>query len=328
MKKLRMLCMAAALCLLPGVALAADAPLLIAPNPNAGAAQPAGVVVCSGYGTVEEVGGDYVVVKLEDGAPVQRAQLNITDESAVLDNATGRGVKLADIKKGDRVFACYSDRLTRSIPAQTPLIALFTNVDTSSPGVVWTVEDVAHSNSNAKKLTVDNGDLELTVYTDENIKTGDRIAAWYDAVMMSLPAQAVADRVVVLASVDTAVPTEVAEHAQTPVSAPMVVKVNGAEVKVVVERLHGEPTVPLRAIADALGYTLSWDGAKMAATISKGQLAATATMGSAALVINGDTVDLAAEVYLRNREKMFVPVQMFEKLGCTVKVGEQIEING
>lgn len=331
MKSLRIMCAAAIICMLPAAAFAADDIMLIASNPTDGAAtaQPAGDVTISSFGTVEEVGAGFVTVKMDDGALVARAQLNIGAETVILDSATGESVKLADIKAGERVLAYYSDKLSKSIPAQTELLALFTNAEEATPGVVWTVEEVAHSNSNSKILTVNNGDLLLTVTTDQPIKVGDRVAAWYDTVMMSLPAQAVAERVVVLSSVDTAVPEEVKPGVAVdmPASAPQVVKVNGKTVHAVVERLNGEVCVPLRLIAEELGYTLTWDGNKMAATITKDGVSTEVTMGSDTIVTDGDMAHkLGAGVYLRNREKMMVPVDMFKELGFAVSVGEQVEI--
>lgn len=322
MKKFRILCAAALICLIPGAAMAADTPVLIAANPMTGGAtmpQAGGVQVLSSFGVVEEIGTDYVVVKLDEGASVARVQLNIGEDSVILDNVSGKAVKLADIKAGDRVFAHYSDMLTKSIPAQTEMVALFTNVESSTPGLVWTVESI-----DGNIAVVDNGGLFLTMPEGVTVKAGDRIAAWYENVMMSLPAQAVADRVVVLASVEASVP----EKVEPTVVEPQGVAVNGETVADVVEKVNGEYCVPLRAVAEKLGFELTWDGNRMSATIAKGEQTAQFTMDSDTLVVDGDMAHkLGAPVYLRNKEVMFVPVKALEMLGLTVVVGEQVEIN-
>lgn len=332
MKKFRILCAAAIIGLIPTAAMAADTPMLIAENPmdNIVASMPenAGVEMLSSFGEVEEVASEYVVVKLDEGASVARVQLNITEESAILDNVTAKGIEVLDIKVGDRVFAYFDDKMTKSIPAQSALIALFTNVEDSTPALVWTVEEVAHSNGSSKILTVDNGNLLLTVDTDFDIKAGSRIAAWYETVMMSLPAQAVADRVALLTSVDTAnvEETQLPEQEEV-IYVPNSVKVNGEALDVTVEKVGEQVCVPLRAVAEKLGYKLTWDADRMTANISKDGVTAAAAMGSNTLVVDGDMAyDLGAEIYLQNKQTMFVPVSMFEKLGLAVKVGNELEI--
>lgn len=337
MKKIRFLCAAALLCLLPGVALATDVAVPVATNSldAASAAEPGGAVAAlADFGTVEELGADYVTVKLENGA-VARVQLNITDESAILDNATGKPVKLADVKVGSRVYAYYSEQMTRSIPAQSALYLLLTNVDDTTPAFYWTVEDVAHSNSSNKKLTVNNGDLVITVNTAENITPGSTVAVWYDMVMPSLPAQATASRVVPLISVDHSEAVEDAVPV-TPTSDPKWVAVNGERLHVVVEQLNGQAMIPLRAVAEALGFTVTWDPAAMSAHITNGIVQTRVAMGDktyymqtaipGAVGLTGPQ-DLGAPVYLRNNERMFVPANLFKLLGFDVEIGEQITIN-
>lgn len=339
MKKFRILCAAALICLIPGAAMAADEVMAISEvGGDLVAAMPetAGVQVLSAFGEVEEIGEDYVVVKTDDGAAVARVQLNVTDESAILDNVTGKFVNLTDIKAGERVFAYFDDKLTRSIPAQSALIALFTNVEESTPALVWTVEDVAHSNSSSKILTVDNGGLEITVNTDAAIKAGDRVAAWYDVVMPSLPAQATADRVVVLISSDKAEVAEEKTEEAAPVADPKWVTVNGEKLAVVVEKLNGEAMVPLRAVAEKLGFELTWNPDEMSAHITNGTVQTKVAMGDTtyymqtaiegAVGLTGPQ-DLGAPVYLRNKEVMFVPANLFKLLGFDVEIGEMITIN-
>lgn len=338
MKNFRLLCAAALLCLIPGAAMAADTPVVIASNPLAdGAAQPGGAVAAlADFGTVEEVGADYVVAKLDKGAAVARVQLNITDESAVLDNATGKAVKLADVKLGARVYAYYSEQMTRSIPAQSALYLLLTNVDDTTPAFYWTVEDVAHSNSQNKRLTVNNGDLVITVNTAEKITPGSTVAVWYDMVMPSLPAQATASRVVPLISVDHSKAVEEAVPVDTPMPDPKWVTVNGERLHVVVERLNGQAMIPLRAVAEALGFTVTWNPAEMSAHITNGTVQTKVAMGDktyymqtaipGAVGLTGPQ-NLGAPVYLRHNERMFVPARLFQLLGFDVETGEQITIN-
>lgn len=352
MKK-RILCAAALLSLMPAAAFAADDALLVAAKPvdigNSGdavaAVEPAGAVASlSAYGEVEEVGRDYVVLKLDKGAAVGRVQLNVTDESAIVDNASGEFGKLSDIRVGERVYAYFSERMTRSVPAQSAMALLLTNVEESTPGLLWTVEDVAHYdsgfNGGGTRLTVNHGDLVLTVNdTDESEKIlpGATVVAWYDVVMPSLPAQAVADRVRVLIAVDhsEAVEEAVQDAVQDADTTENIksLTVNGKKLDMAVEYVNGVAMVPLRAVAERLGFVVNWQSEDMSVNLNNGTVQtrvyngvdsyyyATALEG---MVGMSKPEPLGAAMYFRGGWTAYAPAALFELLGASVAVDDGV----
>ena len=252
MRKLRILCAAALICLLPGAALAADA---VQADTAAGAGVTAAdseVVLsrtAAAFADVTEKGEDYLLVKTEaeDSASTE-IQLNISADSILLDNTTGKEVRLADIKVGQRIYAYYDSAMTRSIPPQSRLEVLLTNVDKATPANYCVVEAFEAEENGTLYITADNGSLVVTVDRAAweggqapALKAGDRLLAWYDAVMTSYPAQAVAQKAMLLPQAGAEAPvaevkakTAVAEVAEVLTDgdyAGILVKVGGQELQ-------------------------------------------------------------------------------------------------
>lgn len=207
MNKLRILCAAALICLLPGAAwaadntAAADVPPLAAEDIELNTAQP-----LSAFGEVQEKGDDYLLLKLEaNGMDLTQLRLNISEDSLLLDNATGQAVQFADIKVGQRVFAYYGRAMTRSLPPQSHLELLLTNVDDATPANFWEVEAFEADVDGNVWVTVDNGGLIISITKDvwaggevPALKDGDKLLAWYDIVLTSYPGQTGANKAMLL----------------------------------------------------------------------------------------------------------------------------------
>lgn len=250
MKKIRIFCAAltiAAVGALGGVAFAAEQPQskLPAELPQTKieqTEQTANQVVehmQSGYAEVMEIStiemdSEFIVVKPEDGS-YPEIRLNIGADSRLLDNKTGQEVKLADIKTGDRIYVYYDLAMTRSIPPQSFMYLLLTEVDEGTPARLWTVESFEADVSGDLVITTDNGGLLLRVPEKAwqggapAMKDGERFLAWYDIVALSYPGQATADRAMLLPEttaatydvVDTAADDTTAE---TPLAASTITK--------------------------------------------------------------------------------------------------------
>lgn len=220
MKKIRMICAALTVGLMTsfgGMAFAADAAVADLP---AAKEQPAVMQeevrahMQSGFAQVvetssTEMDSEFIVVKPEDESYAE-IRLNIGADSQLLDNQTGQAVKLADIKAGERVYVYYDLAMTRSIPPQSFMYLLLTNVDEGTPAKLWTVESFEADVSGDMVITTDNGGLLLRVpaaaWTDgaPSFKDGDRFLAWYDIVALSYPGQATANKAMLLPSVEAA----------------------------------------------------------------------------------------------------------------------------
>lgn len=212
MKKMRMMCAVAAVMLcgaVPAFAQVADTAAVEAPAADAVVAEAAELT--ADYALVKEIGADNIVVEPESAydGPVQ---LNIGEASQLLDNETGKGVIPADLKVGDKIYAYWEPAMTRSIPPQSNLRLLLTNVDDSVPAHLHTVEYVEGDVSGDLVVTTNNGGLLLTIpakmWEDMSggaLQSGDQVIAWYDIVATSYPGQATAERVAAVADDQPAV---------------------------------------------------------------------------------------------------------------------------
>ncbi len=80
----------------------------------------------------------------------------------------------------------------------------------------------------------------------------------------------------------------------------------------------GRTLAPIRAILEALGMTVSWNGATQTATAVKADITISVTINSNIAIVNGEqkTLDVPAEI---TNGRTFVPVRFFgEALGMTV----------
>ena len=108
------------------------------------------------------------------------------------------------LKKGRKVTAYYSSKMTRSYPPQAEGFAIVFGKNNEKQGKYMHVEKVTPSeNGESVRLLNSNRDIIVTVSKDvyedyQNIKEGDRIMAWYSIMTMSLPGQTNATKVIVL----------------------------------------------------------------------------------------------------------------------------------
>ena len=135
-------------------------------------------------GEIIAVDGDKVTVKGDGNYPV--ATVIVTDKTLLIDGKDGDLKGDRALKKGRKVTAYYSSKMTRSYPPQAEGFAIVFGKNNEKQGKYMHVEKVTPS---------ENGD----VYEDyQNIKEGDRIMAWYSIMTMSLPGQTNATKVIVL----------------------------------------------------------------------------------------------------------------------------------
>lgn len=197
--------------------------------------------------------------------------LHISDATILLDNQEAVPVPVEDIKAGDTIYAYHDIMMTMSIPAQTPALMILTNLGDGAIARLHMPESVAVSDGTFSALC-DNGSIwvrssEETVFspyrtrqyvTAADVRMGQPFVAWYDMVMESDPAQAVADRIVIL-------PADFEERDLSLVlDGDMVIDAKLAD---------GTAVVPARLTAETLGLTVGYrklpDG-RGAVTVSDG----------------------------------------------------------
>ena len=280
MKKMRILCAAALLCVLPGLALAADPVVISAPvdgvsgttyTETNGQFLPATATT-----TLKEVVNDgefsYMLITVND----QDVQLNIPENFTAISAKDGSRVDWTTLKAGDAVVANYGPQATLSIPPQSPLNYLIAVGTEKAPAGMFTVEEVTEAKDGWQILT-NQGSLYITltkaVWGETAPVKGEQLLAWYDMVMESEPAQAVADKAVRVAPEKEAEKPAVVETTQ--------VKVGDQTMAGGVEVVNGVKMVPLRAVAEALGFKLTWTEAPMSALIVKDAIQTNVVIGDA-----------------------------------------------
>ena len=153
-------------------------------------------------GEIIAVDGDKVTVKGDGNYPV--ATVIVTDKTLLIDGKDGDLKGDRALKKGRKVTAYYSSKMTRSYPPQAEGFAIVFGKNNEKQGKYMHVEKVTQSeNGESVRLLNSNRDIIVTVsknvYEDyQNIKEGDRIMAWYSIMTMSLPGQTNATKVIVL----------------------------------------------------------------------------------------------------------------------------------
>ena len=193
--------------------------------------------------------------------------LNLGDETVFLDNATGIPVSLQDLKEDQEVYVYYSLAMTRSLPPQSAAYAVLTNVGEATPAKYHVVEKVLEGADGQVAVLTDHGSMlvsaaketkmsnlkDKSVVTPQDLKVGTRFFAWYDIVALSYPGQAGAERIVLLPQQEQQEQNKLEE---------LEISVNGKALGVKTQNKDGVQMVPVRQVAEALGFTVEWDQQK------------------------------------------------------------------
>lgn len=159
--------------------------------------------------TAEEVGDGYITAKTAEGTLVQ---FNISNDTVLLNSETGTAIELSDITKDDELLIDHSTIMTRSMPGQTNAYLVATNVDKGGAVSLITATDVTKNEDGSLTVTDKPAGIILTIAKDATVKPyktknivklsdiaiGTKLAAWYDVVALSYPAQASTNKVVII----------------------------------------------------------------------------------------------------------------------------------
>ena len=271
---------------------------------------------------ISETGDDYIVAKTDDG---QEIQLNISDETVLIDSELAAPFSLSDLKVGDKIYAEYSSVMTRSLPPQTSAAMIAVNVEKGGGVSLINVNKVETDNDGNLTVYDNEKDIVLTVGKDASVKpymtknivklqditVGSKILAWYDIVTLSIPAQAYTDKVVAVSIPDTA-------------DGSSFTLVVGDKTLDITEKPYYEGNtlmVPLRKIGEALGYKVGWDEKSGAITIEDSSIQkATLYDGTKDVVFDGklSAIDMSRKVENTvcttvNDGCTFVPLDFFKE---------------
>ncbi|MCL2767000.1 MAG: stalk domain-containing protein [Peptococcaceae bacterium] len=284
-----------------------------AENGNDGAPPPV-----SKNGVIVQESDGFLEVRSEDGASVR---LNMAVGPYVVDCVSGDTVLLAD-RTNDRVVAYYGPVETRSMPPQSNPILIIVNVPESGIPPHYATAEKVDKDSTAVKVTVDNGstivtlnkDTELLCYIDdcvvslEDIVVGTELLLWYPIVALSHPAQATAQKALFFVQVAITEDPEIPnapEVTETPEPAKPKFTLSAQDAL----SEDGVTFVPLRTVSEAMGFSVTWNGAARAVTIAQGTVSCT-------IVIGANEFNCG---YLENppvivNDKTYVPIYFFEEL--------------
>lgn len=225
-------------------------------------------------GSITEKGEDRITLKNSNESDLyNEIVVNLTGDTMILDAVTGARKTFADLKENETVYAYVGPSMTRSLPPIANGVVVLCNVpaDYSVPTYAEVQSVTVDEDGNVSALTDANVILHLNKDTElvshgskntlglDDIKPGVRVLAWYDAVALSQPAQATPSKVMLF-----------------PYSYQSYVTLgdNGilldGDMVIGGTVAGGKLLLPVRALAEALGYTVDWDNDTRSAVISKG----------------------------------------------------------
>ncbi|NCB42094.1 MAG: copper amine oxidase N-terminal domain-containing protein [Clostridia bacterium] len=183
--------------------------------------------------------------------------LIISEQTLLIDSKTGLPASLETLKADDKIFAYYSAAMTRSLPPQSQAIAIVTQIEEStSHAELFTVgEIISRENGDVRALNKE-GSLIVTflkenpltpfktkqIVRTEDIQVGTQLFIWYDIVLMSYLGQTAALKAVLVGQEDI-------------------------------------PMVPLRSVAEGLGFTVIWNGNEQSIFLDNGIVKTTLYIG-------------------------------------------------
>ena len=217
-------------------------------------------------GIVSEIGEGYI--QINDGAE----QFNLAEETYVCDY----NLNPVELKVGDMITVIAGTATTMSLPPQMAAHFIFVNTENSQAAPIYAV---VGSNENGVIMSADG--MNRIVYTDETpviahrirmmLRAGDitedsEIVVFATAVGMSLPAHVPAEKIAVLNLAPV----------KTDVSA---VIIDGEEFEIAFNFGSGDANIPLRALAEGLGYEVTWNNEERGVLITKGEASHTVKIG-------------------------------------------------
>ena len=228
-------------------------------------------------GSVTGRNGDMITIT-NDNKKTDSVALHITDDTFVIQNGTGYYLNGFDIREGEQVKAWYGSVLTRSLPPQGKADTVIAGKQNDRPTFTYfNIGKVEPQEDGSVRVLNVNESQYVTifpqVYPDvDELKSGDKMLLWYEFTTMSMPGQATATKAVLLKQgpADINISTTAG-----------VIAMDGkelADVKLVEK--NNTLYVPLRQVAEALGYTVTWNGDAQTAVVYDGPRSAVCTIGS------------------------------------------------
>ena len=256
--------------------------------------------------------------------------VHVSDKTFVLNAQDGLPMDL-DKRINDHVAVYYGPMTTMSIPAQSPAICILGNIaaDGKFPNYAK-VEAVTKGKDGSIVVTTDGGSRLVTlgkempitphltknIVTIEDVQVGSELLLWYDVMALSMPAQANADKAIILrqpvVNADDENNEAVTENTLSVALEACKITVNQKELagQKPYKNANGDVMVPVRAVAEALGYEVVWMKGSDNVIVKQGAKSATFTLGNNNYGANKMLVKLNSAPQVKNCTT-YVPADFF-----------------
>lgn len=226
--------------------------------------------------------------------------LNISEATLVLDAKTGYMGNLEDLKEGDFVYVYYSPAMTRSLPPQSFATAVIMNIekDETHPEL-FTIKEVVSSSDDEVRILNEEGDLIATISKDttllpfktkqmltlQDIEVGTQLFIWYEIVALSYPGQTQVQKAVIIEQNEVDLDQNVGVKAvNVPTNSNFTEKISINGILMNLEKQNwfgqnGHVMVPLRTVAERLGFEVIWDSSIQGVYLDDGDVKTRVLLG-------------------------------------------------
>lgn len=275
-------------------------------------------------GEVTEINAEenYVIVKTD----VEEIRFNMDENTLLIGNDAASKFELAE---GKLVSVTHSQAMTMSIPAQSYAFAIIEINETGMGNPIYAVVEEVKETENGLVIVTDAGTKEITVAKEaqvlpfltrnivriEDVKAGSRVLLFYDMLTMSIPAYATTEKVVILPELVVEETEEVAEN--------VVVLANGEKVEIKedeeIYEVEGVKMIPLRTVAEALGFEVVWDAEGQSINLVKETFSSMIRIGDVEGGINRARLVLEVAPQLP-ADKTYVPVSYINEVVAATEI--------
>lgn len=267
--------------------------------------------------------------------------MNISQDVVWIDSGNKTASDPSTLKVGEGIYVFHSPIATYSIPPQSPALAIVRNIPQDiSCAHYQVVEKVEKLEDGSVRIVTDQDGLHITAdasttlskYVDnkafalDELKAGDRIMAWYEAVLESYPAQTHARHIMLLPASSTETEKETVQPQE---GAQLTMELDGKVPNMVGRYENGTAMVPVAAVAQALGFQVTYTpkGHSALVTVESDAFQVRLDIGSPniyGVTKIPDAVGMTAPQnygkapYIVEPGTTWAPAELFEMLGKTV----------
>lgn len=267
--------------------------------------------------------------------------MNLSGRVAWIDSAGRSASDPSTLKVGEGIYVFHSTASTSSVPPQSAALVIVRDIPQDASSAHYhVVEWVERQEDGSVGIVTDQGGLYISVdaqtglsryeggktFDPGQLKAGDRVVAWYEAVLTSSPAQAQARHLMLLPG--TAAP-ETGETTTPAEGAKLTMELDGKVPNMVGRYESGVAMVPVAAVAQALGFQVTYTpkGHTALVTVESDSFQVRLDIGSPAIygvTKRPDAVGMTAPQnygkapYIVDPGTTWAPARLFELLGKSV----------